>query len=778
MLNATNSTQHTSESSSPSPAPYIRDNYLEFKGRTFAPAKQVPIPEWPCTSIERQQPTLTLKNNDLFLITDTLGNIPGCLQRTNNTSLGLFCQDTRFLSRLEWQIEGEPLILLSSSADRGFALSALCANPYVANIHAETISIKRDLVLQGGLFEELTLTNYGKDPIEFELSLSFNADFADLFEIRGSVRQQTGTILRPIHPPARYVPDTTELVFNETSGSTGDLILAYQGLDKQIVESRITFYDRKPDGYKGYTALWKFELDSHETQKLGYKVQPVLNDEPASYVAIPATLRDAIAEETAEVQEWRDRSTRIITDNRALNQIIERAEEDIYLLMQSFGDGDGKILSAGIPWYSTLFGRDSIIAAMQTLIFNPDIARQTLAILAQYQGKEYNPAREEEPGKILHELRRGEMARCSEIPHTPYYGTVDATPLWLMLYADYYAWTGDRQFLDRYWDCALAAMEWIDNNSGKTGYLTYQGTLSEGFTSLINQGWKDSTDCIVFADGTLAEGPIALAEVQGYMYAAKLRMSRLARVKSEQKLGDRWANEAQLLKQRFETDFWLPEKGFFALALDGDRQAVDSISSNPGHCLGLGLFSEEKAEAVADRLRQPDMFNGWGIRTLSSDSPAYNPMGYHIGSVWPHDTSIIASGLRAMDFTDQALEVAQGLIDMTVEQPYNRPPELFCGFERTPNGSPVRYPVACSPQAWATGTVFQLLHLIVNLVPDTPGNCLRIVNPMLPSSVKYLSLKNLKIGNTFLDLEFEQANGATACRVVRKEGRLRVVIEA
>lgn len=752
---------------------------IELDGRTFAPAQQVPIPEWPRTTVKRQQPTLTLKDNDLFLITDTLGNISGCLEDQIDTSLGLFCRDSRFLSRLELQFEGQPPILLSSTAQRGFALSALCANPYIVSnakrsvFPAETIGIQRDLVLQGGLFEELTLTNYSTQPVEFEFSLSFDADFADLFEIRGRVRQQRGTMMRPIRSLEKTAGET--LVFNDgfIAGKTGELTLAYRGVDQLLMESRIQFYRRQPDHFKGYTAIWRLTLPPHKTEVLGYHLQPFLDNRPASLVGIPATLSQAVAAETMEEQHWCDRVTCIRTDNRALNQIIERAEQDTYLLGQTFGGG--KILSAGIPWFSTLFGRDSIIAAMQTLMFNPEITRQTLTVLAEYQGKVTDDWQEEEPGKILHELRLGEMSRSGEIPHTPYYGTVDATPLWLMLYADYYAWTGDRTLLDQLWDNALAAMAWIDRSCTKTGYIAYACKSPGG---LRNQGWKDSGDCIVDARGRLAEGAITLAEVQGYVYAAKVRLSQLARLQQRPDLGNRWQKEAQALKERFEQDFWLPEQGYFALALDGKGKPVDSITSNPGHCLGLGILSPEKAQSVAERLQAPDMFSGWGIRTLSSASPAYNPMGYHVGSVWPHDNSLIAAGLRSLGFTEQALEVAQGILDMTAQQPYQRPPELFCGFERTPDSSPVRYPVACSPQAWATGTMFQLLQIMVNLVPDAPNNCLRIIHPVLPQSIHYVSLQNLKIGQTLLDLEFERSNEATACRVVRKRGNLRVVIEA
>jgi glycogen debranching enzyme len=396
-------------------------------------------------------------------------------------------------------------------------------------------------------------------------------------------------------------------------------------------------------------------------------------------------------------------------------------------------------------------------------------------VLAEYQGQVEDDWREESPGKILHEMRFGEMSRAGEVPHTPYYGTVDATPLWLMLYADYYAWKGDRPLLDQLWPNALAAMDWIDRNCEKTGYVTYDCKSPGG---LRNQGWKDSGDCIVDAGGHIAEGAIALSEVQGYVYAAKVRLSHLARLQDRPDLCDRWQAEAAALKARFERDFWLADEGYFALALDGQGQPVDSITSNPGHCLGLGIFSPEKARSVAERLQAPDMFSGWGIRTLSRNSPAYNPMGYHVGSVWPHDNGLIAAGLRSLGYTDQALEIAKGIFDMTSVQPYQCPPELFCGFERTPTNRPVRYPVACSPQAWATGTVFQLLQIMVNLVPDVPNNCLRIVQPTLPESISYLSLKNFKIGHTLLDLEFERSQEATACRVVRKRGNLRVVIEA
>jgi glycogen debranching enzyme len=755
-------------------------NPIELEGRVFVPAGELDIPEWGCVVSDRNQPTLTLKDDDLFLITDTLGNISGCSRDETISSLGLFCRDTRFLSRLELQIAGRSPILLTCNADKGFALSALCTNPTIPHINAETISIQRELVLNGSLFEELTIHNYNTTPVSFELSLSFDADFLDLFEIRGFNRKQHGELLRRVQPshPEVGVP-------------VDELTLAYQGLDGAILESHLQFVHRLPDHLKGYTAIWQIELESHASCQIGYRLEMLMNNRPVSRVKSPMALFQAKAAETMEEDRWRSQITQIRTDNPEINRAIERAEQDIYLLRQTFDiasstpnkpSSKGMVLSAGVPWFCTLFGRDSIIAASQILILDPTVARETLMVLARYQGKVDDEWREEQPGKILHELRMGEMARCHEIPHTPYYGTVDATPLWLMLYAEYYAWTHDTDTLDRLWGNALAAMEWIDRMCAETGYLAYFRTSARG---LVNQGWKDSGDCIVDRQGKIATGSISLCEVQAYVYAAKVRMSELARIRQENELATRWQQEAHSLKQRFNHDFWVPDRDFLALAIDGVGKQVDGISSNPGQCLQHGLLYPEKAKSVAERLRAPDMFNGWGIRTLSSQSPAYNPIGYHTGSVWPHDNSLITMGLRSVGAVEQALEVAQGILDMTVQQPYHRPPELFCGYERISGQSPIQYPVACSPQAWATGTIFQLLQMMVNLVPDAPSNYLRILDPALPANIHRLSFKNLRVGATLIDLDFTQRDAegeglraTTSCRVLKKRGNLRVTIEA
>lgn len=742
-------------------------NIIELDGKFFSPLDQHLLPEWPCVASQRPQPTLTLKDDDLFLIIDTLGNISACLNSPAEGSLGLFCQDTRFLSRLELQIDGYSPILLSSDARKGFALTVLCTNPRLPTVLPESIALEREIVLNNGLFEEITVTNYGTTIANFELSLSFAADFADLFEVRGHQREQRGELLHLVEPP--LLPTETL----EVAPHLTEIAIAYQGRDGSLMQSQIQFNYRLPDFLKGNTAIWSLQLDAHQTCKLGYRVQPLSSIRTATLQSSPNTLMQAKAAAVMEEQNWYQAVTRIRTDNKSLNQIIEQAERDIYLLRQRLPAG--QTISAGVPWFSTLFGRDALITSSQALILDPTIAKETLHILAHYQGKEHNDWRDEQPGKILHELRVGELARCQEIPHTPYYGTIDATPLWLMLYAEYFAWSQDLETLNKLWPNALAAMDWIDQNLQEMGYLAYHRRSSRG---LANQGWKDSENCIVDRHGQQPDGPIALCEVQAYVYAAKVRLSEIACMKKRIDLVERWQEQAEDLKNRFNRDFWMEEQGYCAMALDGAGRQIDGIASNPGHCLSSGILLPEYASSVAERLRAPDLFNGWGIRTLSSLSPAYNPMGYHIGSIWPHDNSLIMMGLRSLGLFDQALEIAQGIIDMTLTQPYQRPPELFCGYERHTENIPVGYPVACSPQAWATGTIFQLMHMMLNLVPDIASNSLRIIDPALPDSIQQVTLQNLRVGTTLLDLEFERSGEATACRVRKKRGNLRVIIEA
>lgn len=715
---------------------------------------------WPHTSDTQYQPTLTIKSDDLFLVARASGDIVN--PSNSRTVTGLFGKDTRFLSRSELQIEGKSIVVLGSEAETGYSLQVAATNPEIdGKLSRESIGIIRRILLRGGLFEEIEICNYNTRAVQFQLSWSFEADFQDLFEVRqyGQLRPQRGLDLKPLTQP--------------THGSDrANLTFAYQGLDGVLMASRINFVQLPPDTLEGNTAIWQFHLGSHETQTLGIRLQPLTGDRPTSRVFFPPTFQDADTAARQEQERWFEQITQIRSDRADLNTIVEQAERDIYLLLQSFESG--RALAAGIPWFSTLFGRDSLIAAAQTIILDPRIARDTLTILAHYQGQSDSDWHDEDPGKILHELRFGEMARNREIPHTPYYGTVDATPLWLMLYADYYAWSGDRATIEQLWPNALEAVKWIENRCRETGYLSYRKRSSRG---IDNQGWKDSGDCIVDRHGQMVSGPIALCEVQGYVYAALMRSSQIARELQHLELSQRWEALAKDLKERFNRDFWLREQEYCALALDGEGNPVDSITSNPGHCLHLGILEPEKADRVARRLRSRDLFSGWGIRTLSSLSPAYNPIGYHLGSVWPHDNALIATGLRSLGYIDQSFAIAKGLFDAIEHQPQRRPPELFCGYERRGKHSPIPYPVACSPQAWATGSIFQLLQTMANPIPDAINNTLTIRNPALPDHLNTLSVRNLKVGNSRIDLEFERTGKAIACRTTKHEGDLRVIIE-
>lgn len=701
-------------------------------------------------------PLQTLKENDLFLICDSLGNIPG---HSRESGVGLFCADTRYLSHLELLLNGQPPVLLSGTADAGFAATMLLTNAQEQGLPEDSIGLSRNIVLCGALFENLEVTNYSRDTVSLKLSLCFSADFADLFEVRGWVRPERGTRLKSAVP------------------SQEQIVLAYRGLDQNVVETRISFDLFPPERIERNTAHWSFSLATHQSIRLAYRVNLFRDGGPVSFTLPPATFEQAKATLVAAQQAWRNDSTRISSNNELFEKVIERSARDLFLL--HFSMPEGRSVSAGVPWFATLFGRDALISASQTLMIDPVIARETLKLLAHFQGQEDNEWRDEQPGKILHELRRGEMARCREVPHTPYYGTIDATPLWLMLLAEYYSWTADLSLVRSLWPNTLAAMGWIDRNLREQpeilkGYLAYDRRSSRG---LANQGWKDSNDCIVHTDGSLAEGPIALCEVQGYVFAAKVRLSGLAHLLGETQLAQRWLEEALLLRERFNEEFWLSDQDYCAMALDGHGKQVAGIGSNPGQCLCTGILTREHAHAVAERLTAPDLFSGWGVRTLHSTSPAFNPIGYHTGSVWPHDNALIALGLRSTGHPAQMIDIGSVLFEVAQNQPYYRLPELFCGFARTEGNPLVSYPVACSPQAWAAGSPFQILQAFVNLVPDAPTNCLRVIDPVLPDWLGQVAFKNLRVGASILDLEFEREGDSTTCRVTNKRGNIRVIIE-
>ncbi|MDP2726524.1 MAG: amylo-alpha-1,6-glucosidase, partial [Dehalococcoidia bacterium] len=476
---------------------------------------------------------------------------------------------------------------------------------------------------------------------------------------------------------------------------------------------------------------------------------------------------------TRDYREWMRECTQVESPNEFLASIVHRCLADVRLLQT--GSHEDPYVAAGIPWFATLFGRDLLVTSLQVLAYNTNIAKRSLLLLAKYQGKKVDPWRDEEPGKILHELRLGEMAHLDEVPFTPYYGSVDSTPLFLLLAGEFYSWTGDLGLMRELEPHLLAALNWLENYGDRDGdgYIDYEKRSAKG---LVNQGWKDSADAIVNPDGTLAYPPIALVEVQGYVYAAKERLARVFAHLGKVELALRLSQEAQDLKARFNRDFWLEKEKFYALALDGFNKPVATIASNPGHALWAGIVDKERAEYVVNRLMANDMSSGWGIRTLSSRAPRYNPLGYHMGTIWPHDNSIIAMGFKRYGFEEEIDEVATALYDACRAFDYYRLPELFCGVPRTRYNVPVRYPIACSPQAWAAGSMLQLLQAILGLEPNAPEEELSIVSPRLPSWLERIRLSNLSVGKSKVDLIIHRRNGRTEVDIAAIEGKLKVSV--
>jgi glycogen debranching enzyme len=470
--------------------------------------------------------------------------------------------------------------------------------------------------------------------------------------------------------------------------------------------------------------------------------------------------RDAFA-------DWDSRSTHFESSNSVFKQMVATCKGDFHALQ--IPEAREHVVAAGIPWFATMFGRDSIIASYQSLVLNPQLAAETLRVLAMNQGKEKNDWCDEEPGKILHEYREGEMTRADEMPFGPYFGSVDATPLWLILLSETFNWTADEQLVKEMLPHAYRALEWIDTHGDLDGdgFVEYLRRSPRG---LANQGWKDSWDAIMHRDGEIARAPIALCEVQGYVYEAKYRMASLLRAFGDTRAADRLKREAADMQKRFEKAFWMPKFGFYAMALDAEKRQTQVVSSNPGHLLFTRMLPQERAKTVTQRFMREDLFSGWGWRTISRDERIFNPLSYHRGSVWPHDNSIIAHGMALYEFREPANQVFSTLFEAALRFRDYRLPELFCGIHRREHDEPVQYPVSCSPQAWASGAVFLLLTSVLGIRPSAPRKELNIVNPSLPPFMDQLSIRNMRVGGSRVGLDFTRRGERTFCNVVEIEG--------
>ncbi|MEE8471684.1 MAG: glycogen debranching N-terminal domain-containing protein [Dehalococcoidia bacterium] len=622
------------------------------------------------------------------------------------TQEGFYAYDTRFLSMLRLSLEEkEPQVVGSGQFDHSIA-SFYASSQGVHGLPAASVSIVRDRYIADGLHEDISLINHSDRPRKVRLKVAFDADFADVFQVR----------LGPVRKVGRVTVETRE---------NQHLCLVYRR--RAFHRETWVAFSAEPK-VEGKTAVFEVVLEPKTVWKTCMTILPVLDAAPPPMKCVSEMLGSPYGayhpqeqRPLSELQGVRgsrpleDGLPQLETDHAGLRVAYHQALADLRSLQMEYFPGH-HILAAGLPWFMAVFGRDSIIAAIQTKLLGTDLKLGTLHTLATLQATVNDKFREANPGKIPHEVRLGELSVLEELPHSHYYGSVDATPLFILLLWEAYQWTGDRELLRQFLPAAEAALRWIDRYGDKDqdGFVEYKLGTRHG---LRNQGWKDSGDSINFANGRLAESPIALAEVQGYVYDAKRKMAEIYRVLEASSSARRLERQAQQLKEQFNDAFWMPEQGYYALALDGRKHQVDSIASNPGQCLWSGIVDEDKARSVVERLMAPDMFTGWGIRTLSTEMARYHPLSYHNGSVWPHDNSLIAAGMARYGFSREAKEVALAIIDTAAAFPDQRLPEVFAGYLRREYSFPVSYPAANVPQAWACGALIYLLETLLGVMP-------------------------------------------------------------
>jgi glycogen debranching enzyme len=682
--------------------------------------------------------TIVIKDGNVFLVSLRDGRLPAEVEHP----LGLWFRDCRFLCTHELRICGHLPRLLTATDAAGTQAVHELTNPDLEladgqRLPAQSLRLRveRTAEAEGALRQRIAVRSYHRHPIRLPLELRLGADFQPMLELRGVVPRHE-------RPPPEVGPEGFSLV----------------GRDRV---RRSTAVRATPEPRRLDDGSLVFELDLEPRGAADIEVDFEVSERTNGEVSRDVPRRRL------------QKRTQVSSDDQLFNRILERSLDDLDLLHSEL---DGySYYAAGVPWFATLFGRDSLITSFQTLSFVPGVAEETLRLLASRLGQEYNDERDEEPGKVLHELRVGEPATLGETPFARYYGSVDATPLFLCLLGRHADWSGNLDLFRELRGPAEAALEWIDRygDLDGDGLVEYRRRSPHG---LVTQGWKDSVDGLPDDAGEPLQGPVALVEVQGYVIAAKRLMARMFELDGEGARAERLRDEAGALEAQLER-FWLPDPACYAIGLDGEKRPGSGLTSNQGHLLWSNAVSDERAQAIRDVLMSDDMFTGWGVRTLAQSHPAYNPVGYHTGSVWPHDSALIAFGLRRYGFDEDFTQIFEGLLEAASRFDDYRLPELFAGFARAEFDEPVPYPVACQPQAWAAGSIPFLLKWGLGLSPDALERRLAIVRPSLPRWLGRVEVTGLPLGDARIDLVFERAGEHVTLADARIEGDAEVVLE-
>ena len=681
-----------------------------------------------------------------FLITDQDGQVNW------PTDKGFYHRDTRLVSAWRIYADGEEWELLNAGNITYYAARVFLTNRKLMTENGEIAAGQLGLVISrsigGGLHEDLDLVNNGQTTAIFNLEIAQRSDFADLFEVKSNKIVRRGRITTEWSHAARRIHTRYE---NQSFRREVTISVRKTRTRPVYANGRVSFHITLEPGEKWHACMLYDIFDGHET------------------VAGPrACVDDSLDSKFAErLDDWRREALQLKSSNSEFDAFYDQAVEDMASLRLPIDGGDHmeSVPAAGVPWFVGLFGRDSLIVSLQNTLVYPDFARGTLDILGRYQATKRDDYRDAEPGKIMHELRHGELAHFKLIPHTPYYGTADATPLYLIVLHTAWRNTGDIELLKRHMATAEKCLTWIDKYGDRDGdgFQEYQTRSKDGYE---NQGWKDAGEALVYPDGTLVKGPKALVELQGYVYDAWLRMAEIYEVLDKPARARGLRAKAKALFERFNDVFWDEKSGFYAFCLDGEKQPVLSVASNVGHCLWSGIVPQDRAERVVKRLMAPDMWSGWGIRTLSADHPAYNPYSYQNGSVWPHDNGIIAQGFRRYGFAKEAAMIAHDVCNAAGFFIQHRLPELYAGLQRSPTNFPVQYLGANVPQAWASGSCFSLLRAMIGFQPNAPAGVLYI-DPALPDWMPSLALSGLRIDGKSFDLKLWREGEETAWQVTK-----------